>query len=252
MSATDEYDNETVTAYVDGELEAARRAEIDAAIAKDAALAARVDVQRKLRARLGQAFAGVEREPVPERLLAAARGPEAAPTQSPRGNVVPFPARGTRAPAQPWRAREWLAMAASLLLGVAISWRWLGAGEPVEMQGGALVASNQLATALDTQLASSQPADADVRIGLSFKARGGDFCRSFTLRGAASAGLACRAGDRWRIEALAKSDDASGELRQAATLPPAVLAAIEASIDGDALDAEAEAAAQGAGWKTTR
>ena len=41
-------------------------------------------------------------------------------------------------------------------------------------------------------------------------------------------------------------------MRQAATLPPAVLAALEASIEGEALDAEGEAEAQGAGWKTPR
>ena len=43
-------DDETLAAYVDGELDQARRAEVDAAARTDAALARRIQAQRKLRA----------------------------------------------------------------------------------------------------------------------------------------------------------------------------------------------------------
>jgi anti-sigma factor RsiW len=115
-------DEETLMAYADGELDPAQRAEIAAAIEKDPALAARVEKHRALRAEVAGAFAPVLTQPVPERLRAAAIG-TAAPAERARGNVVPFPTRGTRAPGAPWRAREWFAMAASLVLGVLISWR---------------------------------------------------------------------------------------------------------------------------------
>src|SRR3954463_12742759 len=110
-------------AYADGELEAPLRAEIEAAITADPALGARVEKHRALRAEVAGAFAGVSAQPVPEQLRAAARGPETAART--RGRVVRFPPRGSRAPATPWRAREWLAVAASLVLGIVISWRYI-------------------------------------------------------------------------------------------------------------------------------
>jgi anti-sigma factor RsiW len=111
------YDDETLMAYADGELDAAQRAQIDAAIAQDPGLALRVQEHRALRARMTGAFSRVLDQPVPDRLEVAAR--VGTPADAPaRGNVIKFPARSARAPSPPWRAREWIAMAASLLLGV--------------------------------------------------------------------------------------------------------------------------------------
>jgi len=254
------YDDETLMAYADGELDAARRAEIDAAIAQDPALAARVAKQRALRAEVAGAFDSVLAQPVPDRLRDAARGgalsgagapDSAAPADRPRGNVVQFPSRGTRAPSAPWRAREWFAVAASLLLGIAISWRYFAGDTSLIAAGdGGLVAQGALATALDRQLASDAGAkDAAVAIGLTFKARDGSYCRSFTLRGSGTAGLACRARGGWSIPVTAAADAAGGDYRQAAgTIPPAVMQAIEARIAGDALTAPAETQARDAGW----
>src|SRR3546814_3563863 len=74
-------------------------------------------------------------------------------------------------------AMQWGAIAASLALGLTIGLRpWLPT-EPVAVQGGALVAAGPLSEALDTQLASNQPANAPVRIGLSFRDRTGRYCR---------------------------------------------------------------------------
>ena len=127
------YDDETLMAYADGELDAAQRAEIDAAIAQDPGLALRVEEHRALRARVAGAFARVLDQPVPGAARAAARV-GARPTSA-RGNVVQFPARGARAPSPPWRAREWIAMAASLLLGVLLSWRFLAPGSALRRGG---------------------------------------------------------------------------------------------------------------------
>jgi hypothetical protein len=243
------YDDETLMAYADGELDAARRAEIDAAVAQDPALAARVAAHRALRAEVAGAFATVLSQPLPERLRSAAAG-EAASAERPRGNVVQFPARGARAPGAPWRAREWLAMAASLVLGVVVTWRFVAPTAPlIGASNGALVARGALATALDQQLASEQPRDSAVLIGLTFKTRDGGYCRNFTLRDGGTAGLACRARDEWRIPVTAAADVRNGDVSQAAAnIPPAVMQAIEARISGEALDAAGEAGAKNGGW----
>jgi hypothetical protein len=250
------YDDETLMAYVDGELDAKLRAEISAAVEKEPLLARRVEQQRALRATVGGAFSKVLSEPVPERLTRAARAESTAESAASRGNVLQFPARAARAPAAPWRAREWVAMAASLLLGAFISWRMLapGDGTPFVAGNDALVAHGALARALDQQLASEQGGDEPVLIGLTFKAKDGNYCRSFVMRAAGTAGLACRAGSDWQVTATdAVVLPPEGQVQQAASaLSPAILRAIETRGDGAVLDAEAEKSAQLSGWKAAK
>lgn len=234
-----EYDDETLMAYADGELDEARRSHIAADIAQDPALARRVEQHRALRTRIEGAYSSVADEPVPDHLRHAARGR--------RGNLVPFAARGARPDTPRWRVREWAAMAASLVVGGVLGWQLMATrGGDIRTQGGALVASGELAKALDSQLASEQPDEAPVRIGLSFKSNEGGYCRSFASSNASAAGLACRRGEQWEILATeeARLDDG---LRQAAS--PAVMQAIEARRAGEVLDVAAEKSARDAGWK---
>lgn len=249
------YDDETLMAYADGELDAKTRSEIAAAIEKDPSLARRVEQHRALRARVSGAFEKVLDQSVPERLAEIARGGAAAPSASNRGKVLQFPTRGARAPSTPWRAREWIAMAASLVLGIFLSWRFFSPPDAEFIIAGkeALVAGGVLAQALETQLASQQRGEEPVLIGLTFKASDGNFCRSFVLRASRTTGLACRDGREWQVTATDSSAPAQGDLRQAgSSLTPAILRAIEARGDGVALDVEAEQSAQAAGWQSVR
>lgn len=244
------YDDETLMAYADGELDETTRAGIAAAIQKDPELARRVEKHRALRAQVSGAFATLLGEPVPDKLEAAARGPGQSEPAA-RGKVVRFPSRGTRAPSPPWRAREWTALAASLALGMFLSWRFLGpGGGDIASGDGTLVARGDLARALDVQLASEQPADSPVLIVLTFKSKSGGYCRTFLLRSSSTAGLACREAGGWRIPATQSVTIQDGEVRQAAaSLTPAILAAVAERAEGEALDVAEEEAARGAGWK---
>jgi hypothetical protein len=240
---------ERLMAYLDGELEGPERAAAEREIAADAALAERVRGQQALRARLRAAYAPVLDEPVPQRLLAAARG-EPTPAK-----VVDLAAvREAREPRRRWQWPEWGAMAASVLAGVIGGQLLLGANDPLRTaRDGSLVAGGPLARALNEQLASVPPAGAPVQIGVSFVARSGRHCRSFVFeRDAPLAGLACRDGDDWKLQLLAPAakPEAGGAYRMAAsTLPPALLKAIDEQIQGPPLDAAAEQAAQRRGWK---
>jgi hypothetical protein len=238
------YDDETLMAFADGELDEALRAEITAAVARDPALAARVAKHRALRAEISAAYSGVLSQPVPERLIEAAKRADAR-----GGKVLQFPARASRPPPTPWRAREWTAMAASLVLGVLISWRFLAPGD-IAGDAGSLVARGELARTLDSQLASTQGENAPFAIGVTFKAGDGNYCRSFVMRATSTAGLACRDGDQWRIPVTTSVELPGGDIRQAtASMPPAILSAIEARMTGDALDAAGELQARDARWK---
>jgi alkylhydroperoxidase/carboxymuconolactone decarboxylase family protein YurZ len=249
------YDDETLMAFADGELDQSLRAEIAVAIERDPALAGRVAQHRALRAKVAGAFSTVLDRPVPDNLIAIARGAAAtadANRHSSRDKVLQFPAPTRRAPAMPWRAREWAAMAASVVLGVVMSWKLIVPDPPlIAPQGGRLVARGALAAALDQQLASKQSGLEPVLIGLSFRTGAGNYCRSFALARAASAGLACRSRSEWEILATAPAPPAVEGVRQAGSPSPAIMQAIESRISGEALDAVGEQNARRAGWDSS-
>ncbi|HYL72262.1 MAG TPA: anti-sigma factor [Candidatus Dormibacteraeota bacterium] len=240
------FSDETLMAYADGELDAATRAAVESAAAADPQLAQRIARHRALRARLQGAFEPLLAQPVPERLLAVARGTGG----ERRGdNVIAF---GARRPPR-WSWPQWGAMAASLIVGVLLGPLLLRSGAPrapLDVSGGRVLASGALAHALSQQLASGQPAAAPVSIGISFRARRGGYCRTFVLHQEQSlAGLACREGSSWQVMALAQSAASPGGYRQAASaLPPAVAGTLDELMEGDPLDAASEAAARAHGW----
>ena len=240
------FSEETLIAYADGELDPPTRAALEAAMAADPRLAQRVARHRALRERLQDAFAPVLAEPLPERLLASARG--AAPAAR-SAKVSAF-----RAPARPrWSWPQWGAMAASLIAGVLLGplLQPAAAPSPLDTSGGRVLASGVLARALAEQLASAQPAGAPVQMGVSFRARSGDYCRTFVLREKQPlAGLACREGTAWQVVALAQSEaPGGGGYRQAGSaLPPGVAGTLDELIAGAPLDAAGEAAARARGW----
>jgi len=241
------YDDETLMAYADGELDEALNAEISAAVERDPALARRVEQQRALRAKVAGAFATVLDQPLPERLLAAANGPA-------RAEVLQFSARSRPSQSVRWGVREWGAMAATLVLGVLLSWKMFAPSGStlIGARDGALVARGALARALDSQLASTQRVEDAVQIGLTFKNKEGRYCRSFLVQQAGTAGLACREGGEWHIPVTAAAQLPAQGLRQATSLPAAVLGAVDERIAGEALDAAGEESARLAGWDTKR
>jgi anti-sigma factor RsiW len=247
-----EYDDETLLAYVDGELDDAAREAFERTLATDPALARRVEVQRRLRRELKAAFDPTLSEPVPDGLLLAARG-----SSTRDAGVVRWPAKARR-PAT-WNPPRWFAVAASLVVGVLLGRQVLAPQSPetyVASGPEGMVATDALATALSRQLAAER--SAPITIGVSYLATSGDYCRSFEIRGAttAQAGLACHArGGAWQVRILESIPDVAADtnLRQArsAALPASVRTLVEATIAGDALDANAEAAARDAGWESS-
>ena len=122
--------------------------------------------------------------------------------------------------------------------------------------GADVAAGGALADTLSQRLASEQSASDPIRLGVSFVAKSGEYCRTFISQhgDVALAGMACRQGATWRIDALQSVSivpAVSNGYRQAATsLPPLVLRAAEDSMAGDPLDAVGEAAARDQDWTT--
>lgn len=221
--------DEMLIAYVDGELSEADRTLVDSAIAADPALFERLEQHRRLRARVFGAFASVLDEPVPDRLTEAAKP----------SNLVSL--AGRRRPALP----TWAAIAATLVVGVTAGLLVPRGAQPTIASD--MTAKGELARALEKQLASN-PGDSAVRVGLTFRTTDG-YCRTFNA--AEVAGLACRDGGAWKVRmAVAQQSAPAGDYRMAASeTPAAVMEAIDELIVGEPLDAQAEAAAQKAGWR---
>jgi hypothetical protein len=122
-------------------------------------------------------------------------------------------------------------------------------GGPYAETAEGLIAQGALDAALTQQLAGSLGTGGP-SVGISFRDRGGAYCRTFHLQQEAPlAGLACRSGDAWKLQVLAAATPLQGELQPAAAMPMAVLQAVDAAIEGEPLDAAAEHAARDAGWR---
>lgn len=241
-------DETKLFAWLDGELDAAEAAEVEAEVAADPRLAEMAEQHRAFEARVRGAFDTVAAAPVPERLTGMVKPPRSAIVdfvafrreRRERGSWLPLP--------------QWAAMAATLALGIGLGTTLnssglnsSGGGSPVEVRGGTMYAAASLGDALDRQLASA-PAAGDVRVGLTFRDSSGTICRSFT--GQRSSGLACRDGDDWQVRGLfAAPEGQGGDYRMAAGADPNLAALIDSTIEGEPFDARQEQAAQARRWR---
>jgi hypothetical protein len=225
---------EELAAFADGELGEPRRSEVAAAVEADPALAAEVAAHRALKDKLSAHFAPIVDAPVPESLTALFGKAEP--------KVVDFETARQRRAAAGFRRWGWIAgpaLAASLALAVFLP------------RGGSLpegYAGPQLASALDDQLVAAQPGDAPTRILLSFRDRGGQFCRAFT--GSAQSGIACRDATGWRLAATgAPASAQQGDYRMAGSSAAGIMAKAQSMASGSALTADEERAARANGWR---
>lgn len=242
--------DEMIARYVDGELDAEGVAAVDAAVAADPALGARIVRESHLRAVAARALSDVLTEPVPERLRqavsASARGAEIIKLEfkKPRG------APAAPAPPKPSRLPAWAAAAACLVVGVLVIQAFgMNRIRPFETAPRAgQPAPTALAVALDRKLSGEAGL---VQVGLSFRDGGGQVCRTFQID--RTAGVACRRDQGWSVRVAADTPGTpvvGGDYRMAGSaMPPAVLEAVDAMIVGEAMDRSQELAARKAGWK---
>lgn len=223
---------EKIAAFADGQLEGTERADVAAAVAADPVLAEQIAAHQALRARLSNHFAPVASEPVPDRLAALLATP-----QTEVVDLAQVRARRSGLPRWTWVAGP--ALAASLVLAITLG----RGGGP-----GADYAPDQIAAALDSQLVGEQPANAPVRVLLSFRDSGGAYCRAYAASEAS--GIACRDSEGWKLQGASApgAGPVTEEYRQAGS-EAEVMAQAQALAAGPALDAEAEKAARARGWR---
>jgi hypothetical protein len=224
---------EQIIAYVDGELGPIEALRFERAMDADPALAGQVARHHALRERIASHYGPVVQESVPDRLKAIVdRG----------ANVITLPVRPKVTSSM---FRRFGAMAATLAVGL-VAGQLIPRPVGTEPQG-AIQAHAGLARALNTQLASAGPNDG-YAIGVSFRDKAGDYCRTFD--GGASSGIGCRHDGAWQIRQLVTGESrVPTDYRQAGSANPATMQAAQDMMAGMPLDAAQEKIARDKGWK---
>jgi len=255
------FSDDLLTAYIHGELAEPARAAVDRAMRADPVLAARIAQHRaedRARQEHGRSHLfSANGHKGCEDHNSASHSARAAPPCG--AKVVHLNSLRPGRPVPPpqmaysnWCRRHWLAIGAAFVFGATagvLGWQTMGVDPGLAMlddDNGTLVARGPLVAALDGQLASPGPSGSGVRIGVTFVARDGGYCRSFVVD--TIAGLGCLSSGRWTIPVLAQGQ-AGAAYVDGSMPPPAVREAIEARIVGATLDAGAERAAQQRGWR---
>lgn len=229
-----EIPKETLNAFVDGELPPQGMEEIAHLLQTRPDLEAYVAQQEALRENMR--MPGVLTDPVPQSLIDAVHN-------------TPISWRWRlRQAAAHWLSPRALAPAsAALALGLMVGVMLKPASDIATANGG-LVAGGALSTALDNKLASAGYDGQGPRIGISFRNRAGEDCRTFSSGDVA--GLACNRAGGWSVATLvATNPQGTGTYRMAGSeMPEAVRRAVEAQIAGSPFDAAEEAQAKAHGW----
>lgn len=238
------YDDETLMRRIDGELSREASDRIDAEALHDQDLAKRLARIRGLRTLAREAFvvAPDARDVALARMITGAD-----PAPSPWARLT-----GALADAfAPRRAALWGGLAVATFVGGLVLGPLLNPAEDgfVMSSGGAIVDAG-LVRVLDQGLASDGEDTEGRAVALTYRDIDGRWCRTFRAGVVGVAGLACRDEGHWAIRALTPLGDPTGEVRTAASDTPAVImAAVDAGLSGETLDAAAEERARDGGWR---
>lgn len=229
-------EDEKFFAWLDGELGPAEAADMEAKVAADPELASLAEQHRSLGVKLKSAFEPISTEPVPKSLRNAL---------APSADVIDFASAKRRRWVPP--ISQWSAIAATLAVGVFVGTMVPQHSDgPIQVQDGKIYAAAMLDQALDKELASAP--SGNVRIGMTFRSRGGQICRTFTQ--SAADGLACRSGNRWQIKGLFGAPEGQeSDYRMASGMDPNLAGLISSTMAGEPFDATQEKAEQLRHWQ---
>lgn len=211
-----EFGDETLMAYADGELDSEAAQAVEAAAATDAELARRIAMFSRTRDLLGEVARARPLGPLSPALGARVEETLRAARPAPSETVVPFPRRAVAAEAyRPVAAAAALALAVGVAGGFLVS-QTMGARETGGLSIAALDVPG-IPEALDT-LPSGERAtitEGEVSAIASFLNADGELCREFEFDRASRetvVSVACRTAEGWepRLAIVAPATDETG------------------------------------------
>jgi anti-sigma factor RsiW len=243
------FDDETLMAFADGELDDETSAAVEAALAADPALAERVAALAGARDSVRDLYAPLAEMPVPAALAGRIEAMAAAARTAAAATPGPAPINlAERRAARSRMAMAWpLALAASVgaILAGPIGWLVRGESGPADGVVVGAAVPPALGRALDTVPSGREIALAGtdrVRAIATFQDADGTLCREFEIdRDLAVVAVACRAEDTWRVAFSVEAPLADGYA------PASSIAALDAWMDavsaGQPMSPDEEAAA---------
>ena len=249
-----ELSDEQLMSYADGELSSTDRAKVEAYLTNDPAARARLAVFAQTGKSLADIYQQPMLEPVPQHLIDAITG------QANTSSAVVIPFRRTQT--VPRAMPQWAIAASAALAMCAVGFYALRGPSGPSSGNGAEVASNELASALETVASgTSVPATignapASIKPVFTFATAERSYCRQYQLNRSKAdsvAGVACRLQDgRWHIEGQFVFSAPAGEPGQIAPAGAESSAATDALVDkliaGDVLDPADEASIMHRSW----
>lgn len=209
----DHFDDETLMAFADGELDAAISQRLETALQTDEVLAERLAVFLDTRMAVGSAMKPLINEPVPDALTESVRrmveARETKPAETPQNNVVAL--QRVDKPADRSR-KQWLMPIAASILAVIT-----GAGGYMAGRTGGQPAtpSSAVFAALDSQQSGS-----DISLGQnemlhivsSFVDGRGDLCREYEMKRQqeTTVTISCRSNGAWVTRLAISSPEVEG------------------------------------------
>jgi surface antigen len=268
--------DEMLMAYVDGELDAAARAQVESRLSQSPDREAKLAVFQKTGAPLADLFREPMDEAPPAHLVALVMGTGAALKQHKRTTSAGKSRHFFEAAAEFLfgSSAQWatgLAYGAAMIaVGASAGWYMhsVGSGEMrgpglVAFEQGQILAEGALARALETTpsgigitLTSDNSPAATVKADLTFRSRQQGYCRQYELAmpGDGHAGIACRRGDgKWRLEiyaaAAARPSSSTRIIPAGEAGSSTVEAAVSSMMEGDALGSDDEKTLIGNRWR---
>lgn len=244
--------NETLTAYLDGELSASEISHVEAQLSKSPELAARLDKMRKTDELLSQTYHRIDQRPMPTDVLDMLADFPEKQAKDQTATILPFEIFKKRPSivASPiWK----VAMAASVMLFVG-----LGVGRGLmtqtalpDLKATHISPDNALFAILDTQPSLSTASfddDTIIRPLMTFRSTDDTYCREFEIitPETGSRSVACRTENSWMVKVTTKTRNnlsTGNGLYQTASQPESALldSTILELMAGDALSADQEA-----------
>lgn len=253
------YSDDMLSAYLDRELAPDEMTAVDAALARDPSLQARLDDLRRADDAVRNAYAGIANEPMPERVISMLTPHERIAVVAP-GEVIPIFSVKRTTSASVWSGA--IAASVALVAGLMIGVYGMGARNDL----GAFAAwSDEIPASSPLSVALSEIASGEsVSIGggsgvrvlpiLTFQAEDGAFCREFFASHGENGvhGVACGAKGNWRMEIAARTAERAdkGDAYRTAFRSSDRLIDdfIDGAMSGEALGAETERALINQGW----
>lgn len=263
------WSDETLSAFLDGELPGEEAARLEAELAADPKLRGRVEALRAADAAVRSAYASIAGEPLPDRVLALID--VHAPAAAPSAGVAAMRTSARQALSGPEGRRRRFHVPASVAAGIALAVGFLSAvalygprrpdvsdpagsagADPAASAGtdpaasviaglaasaGAVPPGTRLHDVLEHRasgVAADLPGGATATARLTFVDTAGEYCRQVDVAGAggSAAVVACRRDGAWRIEVVTLGADGlapSADVFRPASAPAAPL--LDAAID---------------------